>query len=93
MIVGKNFFITELPKTGTTFLRNYFKQYKEIKLTLHHDTVDENRKLSLHNKCYKVGTIRNPYLWYLSFWKWSCKQKKNHLYIAILHQEELNLKD
>ena len=76
MIVGKNFFITELPKTGTTFLRNYFKQYKEIKLTLHHDTVDENRKLSLHNKCYKVGTIRNPYLWYLSFWKWSCKQKK-----------------
>ena len=27
-------------------------------------------------KSLMVGTIRNPYLWYLSFWKWSCKEKK-----------------
>ena len=76
MIIGDKFFITEMPKTGTTFLRNYFKQYKHIKITSHHDTVDENRKLNLSIKKFKVGTIRNPYLWYLSFWKWSCKEKK-----------------
>ena len=93
MIIGDKFFITEMPKTGTTFLRNYFKQYKNIKLTSHHDTVDENQKLNLSIKKFKVGTIRNPYLWYLSFWKWSCKKKKNHLFIVILFQEELKLKD
>jgi len=76
MIIGDKFFITEMPKTGTTFLRNYFKQYKHIKITSHHDTVDENQKLNLSIKKFKVGTIRNPYLWYLSFWKWSCKEKK-----------------
>ena len=46
MIIGKNFFIIEMPKTGTTFLRNYFKQYKNIKLSTHHDTVDENPNLN-----------------------------------------------
>lgn len=76
MIIGDKFFITEMPKTGTTFLRNYFKQYKKIKITSHHDTVDENQKFNLSIKKFKVGTIRNPYLWYLSFWKWSCKEKK-----------------
>ena len=76
MIIGKNFFITEMPKTGTTFLRNYFKQHKKIKITSHHDTIDENIKQKLSTKKFKVGTIRNPYLWYLSFWKWSCEQKK-----------------
>ena len=30
MIIGKKFFITEMPKTGTTFLRNYFAQYQDI---------------------------------------------------------------
>ena len=49
MIIGK-FFITEMPKTGTTFLRNYFKQHKKIKITSHHDTVDENIKQKLSKK-------------------------------------------
>ena len=54
MIIGKNFYITEMPKTGTTFLRNYFKQYKDIKLSAQHDTIDENinefEKLWLDNQ-------------------------------------------
>ena len=50
MIIGKNFFITEMPKTGTTFLRNYFKQHKKIKITSHHDTVDEKHKTKIINK-------------------------------------------
>ena len=76
MIFGKNFYITEMPKTGTTFLRNYFKQYKDIKLSTHHDTIDENVEFNYSTIEFKIGTIRNPYAWYLSFWKWSCQQKK-----------------
>ena len=75
MIIGKNFFIIEVPKTGTSFLRSYFKRYKDISITTHHDTVEHNLKSNLFKKKFKVGVIRSPYSWYLSFWKWSCIKK------------------
>ena len=76
MIIGKNFFISEMPKTGTTFLRNYFTQYKNIELTIHHETLNENKRYNLLNFKNRVGVVRNPYEWYLSLWKWSCKEKR-----------------
>lgn len=44
MIIGKNFFINEMPKTGTSFLRNYFKKYKNVTITKHHDTIEHNKE-------------------------------------------------
>ena len=75
MIIGKKFFIIEVPKTGTSFLRSYFKRYKDISITTHHDTVEHNLKSNLLKKKFKIGVIRSPYSWYLSFWKWSCIKK------------------
>jgi len=75
MIIGKNFFITEMPKTGTTFLRNYFTQYSNVELTIHHETLNENKRYDLLDFTNRIGIIRNPYEWYLSLWKWSCKEK------------------
>lgn len=75
MIIGKNFFIIEIPKTGTSFVRNYFKKYKNILITTHHDTVEHNPNLKLLKKKYRISIIRSPYSWYLSFWKWSCLKK------------------
>tara|TARA_A100001015_G_scaffold287750_1_gene357844 strand:+ start:30 stop:830 length:801 start_codon:yes stop_codon:yes gene_type:complete len=75
MIIGENFFLTEFGKTGTTFLREYFKQYKNVKLTIHHDFIGEENKFLLKKK-YRVTTIRNPFSWYVSLWKWSCHLKK-----------------
>ena len=92
MIIGKNFYITEIPKTGTTFLRNYFKQYKNVKITLHHDTLDQNYKINLSQKKYKIGTIRNPYMWYLSLWKWSCIKKKNSPIFSDLTSKRIKIK-
>ena len=87
MIIGKNFFIIEIPKTGTSFLRNYFKKYKNISLTTHHDTVEHNPKLNLLKKKYRISIIRSPYSWYLSFWKWSCiKKNMSPLYKDITSQ-------
>lgn len=77
MIIGKNFFINEMPKTGTSFLRNYFKNYKGIIITNHHDTIEHNKEKKLLDKKYRIGTIRSPYTWYLSFWKWSCLKKRH----------------
>jgi len=76
MIIGKKFFITEMPKTGTTFLRNYFAQHKDIELTIHHETINQNKRYDLLNFKNRIGVIRNPYEWYLSIWKSTCKEKK-----------------
>tara|TARA_B100000575_G_C23123690_1_gene650658 strand:+ start:1103 stop:1918 length:816 start_codon:yes stop_codon:yes gene_type:complete len=92
MIIGKNFYITEMPKTGTTFLRNYFKQYKNVKITNHHDTLDQNHLFKLSKKKYKIGTIRNPYLWYFSLWKWSCKKKKLSPIFSDLTSKRIKIK-
>ena len=75
MIIGENFFLTEFEKTGTSFLREYFKQYKNVKLTIHHDFI-RKENINLLEKNYRVTTIRNPFSWYVSLWKWSCHMKK-----------------
>ena len=75
MIIGENFFFTEFGKTGTTFLREYFKQYKNVKLTIHHDFIGKEN-INLLEKKYRITTIRNPFSWYVSLWKWSCHLKK-----------------
>ena len=92
MIIGKNFFIIEIPKTGTSFLRNYFKKYKDILLTTHHDTVEHNPKLNLLKKKYRIGIIRSPYSWYLSFWKWSCLKKNMSPLYKDLTSQRLKIK-
>ena len=76
MIIGKNFFIAEMPKAGSTFIRNYFKQYKDIELTIQHETINQNNRLELLEMDHRIGLIRNPYSWYLSIWRWSCFMKK-----------------
>jgi hypothetical protein len=92
MIIGKNFFITEMPKTGTTFLRNYFAQYKTIEQTIHHETINQNKRYNLLNFKNRIGIIRNPYEWYLSVWKWSCKKKRGSPFYSDLVSIRLKLK-
>ena len=92
MIIGKKFFISEMPKTGTTFLRNYFSQYKSVELTIHHETLNQNKRYNLLNLKNRIGIIRNPYEWYLSLWKWSCREKKGSLIYSDLISIRLKLK-
>ena len=81
-----------MPKTGTTFLRNYFSQYKNIELTIHHETLNQNKRYNLLNVRNRIGIIRNPYEWYLSLWKWSCREKKGSLIYSDLVSVRLKLK-
>ena len=92
MIIGKNFFISEMPKTGTTFLRNYFAQYKNVELTIHHETINQNKRYNLLEFKNRIGIIRNPYEWYLSLWKWSCKKKRGSPIYSDLVSIRLKLK-
>ena len=92
MIIGKNFFIIEIPKTGTSFLRNYFRKYKNVFITTHHDTIEHNPKFNLLKKKYRISIIRSPYLWYLSFWKWSCLKKNISPLYKDLTSQRLKIK-
>tara|TARA_Y100000389_G_scaffold156601_1_gene157526 strand:+ start:868 stop:1686 length:819 start_codon:yes stop_codon:yes gene_type:complete len=92
MIIGKKFFITEMPKTGTTFLRNYFLQHRNIELTIHHETINQNKKYDLLNLKNRIGIIRNPYEWYLSIWKSTCKEKSRSPIYADLSSIRLKLR-
>ena len=92
MIIGKNFFISEMPKTGTTFLRNFFSQYNDIELTIHHETLNENKRYYLLKFKNRIGTIRNPYEWYLSLWKWSCRERTGSLIYKDLISIRLKLR-
>ena len=92
MIIGKNFFIIEIPKTGTSFLRNYFKNFKNVLLTTHHDTIEHNQKFNLLRKKYKISTIRSPYAWYFSYWRWSCLKKNKSPLYKDLTSQRLKLK-
>ena len=91
MIIGKNFFITEFGKTGTTFLREYFKQYQDVKLTVHHDFIGKEN-INLLEKPFRVTTVRNPLVWYVSLWKWSCKIKKKSPLYSDLISKRVKLK-
>lgn len=92
MIIGNNFFIVDMPKSGSTFLRNYFNQYKNIELTIHHETINQNKRFDLLNLNQRIGLIRNPYAWYLSIWKWSCKNKKKSPLYSDITSRRLKLK-
>ena len=92
MIIGKNFFIAEMPKAGSTFIRNYFKQYKDIELTIQHETINQNNRLELLEMDHRIGLIRNPYSWYLSIWRWSCFMKKKSPVYSDLISKRLKLK-
>ena len=92
MIIGKKFFIVDMPKSGSSFLRNYFKQYKNIELTIHHETISHNKRTELLKIKRRIGLIRNPYSWYISLWNWSCKNKKGSPLYSDLTSRRLKFK-
>ena len=81
-----------MPKAGSSFLRNYFKQYKNIELTIHHETISNNKRLELLKLKQRIGLIRNPYAWYISLWNWSCKNKKTSPLYSDLVSRRLKFK-
>ena len=91
MIIGENFFFTEFEKTGTSFLREYFNKYKDVKLSVHHDFIDEKNNYLLKKK-YRITTIRNPFSWYVSLWKWSSEMKKKSPFYSDLTSRRIKFR-
>ena len=95
MVIGEKLVFFELQKTGGTHIRNIF--IKVLKDNHHatyqhntHDSVSTELMGDFENKV-KVGSIRNPWDWYVSYWSFCC-MKKGQLYRYTVNEYDLRTK-
>jgi len=75
MFLSKELCYVELEKTAVNYIREtYLKNIKNGVITGAHDFIDEN---IISDKPLFVGSIRNPYDWYISRWSYGCMREHN----------------
>lgn len=79
MLIGDNFIYFELQKTASSQIRKVFSKTKSLNYSIY----------GIHNSYYevppsvlgdfknkiKIGSVRNPWDWYVSLWAWGCKKQ------------------
>jgi len=90
MFISDKICFVEFGKTGCSFIREIFsKKIKDGVLTKIHDPITD--ELILSDKI-KVGSIRNPYDWYISLWSFGCLMQKRDPLFSNLTRRKLNPK-
>lgn len=90
MFISNKICFVEFGKTGCSFIREIFsKKIKDGVLTKIHDSITD--ELMLSDKI-KVGSIRNPYDWYISLWSFGCLMQKRDPLFSNLTKRKLNPK-
>ena len=99
MIFHPDFVFAHLEKTGGTFIEKFLS--RRIKDANHRPKVNRHDSLYLYKddiegyeNIIKVGYIRNPYDWYLSFWCFSNDGKhpySQHLYESKESKKDINV--
>ena len=75
MFISKKICFLELEKTGISSIKKFLKDHiKDGEITQPHDYVTENL---IKKKLFFVGSIRNPYDWYISRWSYGCMMKND----------------
>ena len=73
MFISKKICFVELEKTGISSINKFLKDHiKDGETTQPHDYVTEDL---MKKKLFFIGSIRNPYDWYISRWSYGCKMK------------------
>ena len=73
MFISKKICFLELEKTGISSIKKFLKSHiKDGEITRPHDYVTEDL---LKKKLFFVGSMRNPYDWYISRWSYGCMMK------------------
>lgn len=72
MIIADKFIFLELIKTGTTHIRRILKELGTVKFVGKHNCLPKN--FSKDEKVI-IGSIRNPWDWYVSLWAFGCDNK------------------
>jgi hypothetical protein len=72
MLICDKLIFIELQKTGSTHIKQLLRETVGGKNDGKHNTPDE--RLLNSGKAF-IGSVRNPWLWYLSLWSYGCQQK------------------
>jgi hypothetical protein len=84
MFLTKNFCYLEMMRSGSTHIHKLFKKY-----------VDEGKQIGHHGPASReiinsdrvfVGSIRNPWSWYLSVWSFGC-ENGGHLHYRLTQKK------
>ena len=89
MFIDKKICFIEMEKTACTFLREELKKdFPNGHLTIKHDRPDKSIENS--NRLF-IGSIRNPYEWYVSTWSFGCKVLNNDPVYSELTSRRFNI--
>ena len=73
MFISKKICFLELEKTGISSINKFLKEHiKDGETTQPHNYVTEDL---MKKKLFFIGSIRNPYDWYISKWSYGCMMK------------------
>lgn len=72
MFVAKDIVFMELHKTGSSHIRRILKELLQGDLIGHHNQA--NADFFVPGRKF-IGSIRNPWEWYLSLWSYGCENK------------------
>lgn len=83
MFLSKNFCFIELEKTATASIKDTFLRHiPDGKSIGQHNFIDE---VQIKTEPIFIGSIRNPYDWYISRWSFGCSRKyRDSLYKNLL---------
>ena len=88
MFISDQICFVELGKTGCSYIRKILEEnIKSGELTAIHDQITNNL---INSKRLKVGSIRNPFDWYISLWSFGCLMKKKDPLYSNLTSLRLN---
>ena len=84
MYLTDNFCYLEMMRTGSTHIHKLFKKYvPNGKQIGHHGPADN--KIIESNRIF-VGSVRNPWSWYLSVWSFGC-ENGGHLHYRLTEKK------
>ncbi len=90
MFISDQICFVELGKTGCSYIRKIFEEnIKPGKLTKIHDQITNNL---IKSEKLKIGSVRNPFDWYISLWSFGCLMKKKDPLYSNLTSMRLNPK-
>lgn len=76
MFIGENYIYFELQKTASTQVRKILKRVSSLpfkKVGIHNAYFEvPKHELGDFETKIKIGSVRNPWDWYVSLWTWAC---------------------
>ena len=75
MLVADDILYLELPKTACSHIRNLLKHFVGGKFVGKHNRPSEQMLEQMLEQKMLVGSVRNPWDWYVSMWAYGCDSK------------------